>query len=274
MRCVISNRHIIYTIYKVDILNKQLQYPPLLLTQSLKAGLAMRAQDEARNRRHSKPDADPPPLPPPAMPPPPGGDEPELESDPLGIPEVQPSHRMKVLKTVVNVTIDKVTRKFPVSLYGTVQLAMLAASQYEESADRVVCDFEKYRKKPQQRHELLVNLGWEPTKDSRRKVDDQLQFARQRMSNGKVDWMEKDIFRGMLKLLLPNINATICHEPAGFAVTWQSDNHQMNKNFKSFDGAFKWLQEMEQSNKASGLKMMLVAIQVVFLFYVVSKHNR
>lgn len=115
------------------------------------------------------------------------------------------SSRMKVHKTVVTVSIDKASRRFLVSTYGNSQFAMVAASFYERSVDKVLKDFDAVGRKPERRHELLVQCGWPPEKDSKRNIANQRRFILEQMSTGKVDWLEQDLMSQLLGTMLPQV---------------------------------------------------------------------
>ena len=226
------------------------------------AGAVALPQDLSLQRLSGEP-TEPPPLPPPQDSP---GEPPQREEPSLEIPEVQVSKNMKVHKTMVNVTVEKITRKFTVTEYGNIQLAMLAANHFDQAVGEKLKEFERLARKPAQRHELLVHCGWPKDKDSKRQLEKQRAHIIAQMSSGKLVWLEEWLCKRLVGTLLPQAKASLKAGPDGLTTVWTSQDQQVTKTFKHVHAAITWLEQMEQAKQAGLSQGSCLTTLYIYIF--------
>ena len=168
--------------------------------------------------------------------------------------QVEPnSPYIKVHKTVVNFSYDKIVRKFEVSRYGSLQLAKVAAIAFEKETLSIVRDFNHLTKKPDARKIFLSKFGWPEDRSCKRNIDGQRSFVVGRLCDGKVDGVEAKMYQAIVRHSVPSTCQKKCFlsmaTGGGFKAILSGKDQVLEQTFKNINQASTWLAQMAQADE-------------------------
>lgn len=221
------------------------------------------AQQIAAERRQTFGGPEEPPVP--AMPPndPPPEEEPEEQEHHGPAPSegllVSSSKAIQLFKHHCKVTVGSETRKFENKFYGSGALALFACEQFEKQAKATLYLFETFRRKPEERRNLLKSSGCdEKYLKSTATIATQKDALTRRICNGTISSLETKVFDEVFKHATDGLDVT------GFAMTtdgggkikatFQGSKHTVDKTCTNFASAIDWLRSMSLGEKVRVMK--------------------
>ena len=165
------------------------------------------------------------------------------------------SKNMKDYKKHVRVAIPGTDcrRNFSITTYGSKELCVMAATEFETYGDRVISDFDQLARKPNQRKALLDAQG--VGADCNKKAIRVQRIALcNSLSMGYSTLMENEIISNVWKKhlsheVLPKASVTYSGSTSQFVVDFLGEKQQLQQSFKSMKLAADWARGMHAADK-------------------------